>query len=129
MIRLRIRLAWIKLRMRLALMPRRTISGKSVALVSAMIVLVGLTPITFSSMIMASKKKTVKIKEYVIKIPRNAKKELLVDIKKILEKYNGDIPVILSIPQNGDFERIQTKATIEPSKELDEEIEKLLRAT
>lgn len=68
-------------------------------------------------------------KEYVIKLPRGAKKELLVEVKKIIEKHKGDIPVVLCVPTNGDFDRIQTKALIAPSSDLDTELEELFRKT
>jgi len=68
-------------------------------------------------------------KEFVIKLPRGAKKELLIEIKKILEKHRGKVPVVLNIPTDGTFERVPTKALVQPSQELDEEIEKLFRST
>ena len=61
LIKLRIKLALIILRARFALLSRRTISGKRVALLSMMIVLMGLTPITVSSTIMGLKRKSLVI--------------------------------------------------------------------
>jgi len=63
-----------------------------------------------------------KNKEFVIKLPRGAKKELLVQIKEVLEKHPGDVPVILSIPNNGSFDRVPTKTKVEPSPELNDRV-------
>ena len=61
LIKLRIKLALIVLRMRFTLMSQRGVSGKRVAMMSAMIVLIGLSPITVSSTIMALKRKSLVI--------------------------------------------------------------------
>jgi len=73
-------------------------------------------------------KQKKKLKEYVITLPRGAKKDLLVAIKKVLENFTGEIPVILNVPQNGAFERVKTNACVTPSKELDEELTTLLHS-
>jgi len=59
--KLSIKLALITLRTRFALLSYRTVSGKKVALMSAMIVLVGLAPIAVSSTIEAVKTKSMRI--------------------------------------------------------------------
>ena len=65
--------------------------------------------------------------EYPLTLPRGAKKETLVALKEVLQKYPGDATVVLLIPQNGNFERVTTKTSVKLSKDLDTEIEKTLR--
>ena len=66
--------------------------------------------------------------EYPLTLPRGTKKETLVALKEVLQKYPGDATVVLLIPQNGGFERVPTKTSVKPSKDLDRAIEKLLRS-
>src|SRR3989344_212142 len=60
-------------------------------------------------------------KEYPLTLPRGTKKEMLVALKEVLQKYPGDATVVLLIPQNGGFERVPTKTSVKPSKDLDTE--------
>lgn len=69
-----------------------------------------------------------KLKEYVVNLPRGTKKDLLIAIKEILQEFEGDVPVILNVPQNGGFERIKTRARVAPSKELDEKLLALIHS-
>ncbi len=45
----------------------------------------------------------------VLTLPSSSKKDILRQIKKTLEKFPGDIPVILKIPQNGGLKEFKTK--------------------
>lgn len=59
-------------------------------------------------------------------IPRGIKKEILGEIKKILEQFPGDLAVELTVPHNGMEQKIKTKTKIEPKKELIEKLKNLL---
>ena len=61
LVKLRIKLAWITLNARFSMQPHRSISGERVALLSAMIVLVGLAPITVSGTIKGLESKSLVI--------------------------------------------------------------------
>lgn len=62
----------------------------------------------------------------VIKLPKEANKELLEQIKQVLGNFSGDLPVILKIAQNGDFKEIKTKSRVPVSLELLGQIGKLI---
>ncbi len=47
--------------------------------------------------------------QLVLTLPSSSKKDILSQIKKTLEKFPGDIPVILKIPQNGGLKEFKTK--------------------
>ena len=64
--------------------------------------------------------------ECIIILPKGTKKEKLVELKQILEKYPGEVPVRLAHKQNGDFEFRKTKTTIGVSAQLKRGIDKLL---
>jgi DNA polymerase-3 subunit alpha len=66
-------------------------------------------------------------KEYSITLPRGAKKDLLIRLKETLQKHPGNVTVVLIIPQNGNLERVITKTQVQPSNDLNNKIEKLLR--
>ncbi|MCL5407358.1 MAG: DNA polymerase III subunit alpha [Patescibacteria group bacterium] len=61
-----------------------------------------------------------------ITLPRNAKKDILFQIKTILESFPGITPVILKAPQNGGFAEIKTKTKVEKTTELIKQLEELL---
>lgn len=58
-------------------------------------------------------------------VPNNAKKTLLIELKKILSDYPGESSVHLMIPKDGGYQKVQTKAYVEVSGELAEKIQKL----
>ena len=64
--------------------------------------------------------------QLILTLPANAKKDLLLEIKKILEKFPGETPVILKIPQNDDFKEMKTKIKIDKSPELVQKLSELL---
>jgi len=64
--------------------------------------------------------------QLILTLPANAKKDLLLEIKKILEKFPGETPVILKVPQNDDFKEIRTKTRVKIEKKLMEKLSKLL---
>jgi len=54
----------------------------------------------------------------VITLKKNASKNLLEEIKKVLLDHPGIIPVYLKLPKNGEYSEIKTKTTVAISKEL-----------
>ena len=66
-------------------------------------------------------------KSYLIEIPENSPRDLLVDLKRVLEKYPGEVPVELRIPKDGVTKQILTKQTIKPGAKLDMAVNSLLR--
>ena len=61
-----------------------------------------------------------------INIPRGAKKDILLKIKKIIEKNPGKLPVILMIPHNGDYHQIATKSAVDGSDKCIIELKKIV---
>lgn len=61
-----------------------------------------------------------------LEIPAGAKKEILMDVKDILDKYPGDFPVVLLVPQNGNLKKVATSAHVEYSDDLQTELRPLL---
>ncbi|MFA6492832.1 MAG: DNA polymerase III subunit alpha [Patescibacteria group bacterium] len=64
--------------------------------------------------------------QLTITLPKDAKKELLMQIKNILENFPGEMSVVLCVPKNGDFKEVKTKTKIEKSQELIKQLEELL---
>lgn len=62
----------------------------------------------------------------IINLGREVKKEDLTLAKNILQKYPGDLPVILKVPQNGGFREIKTKTKVLADKALISELGKIL---
>lgn len=67
-------------------------------------------------------------KSYLVELPSNSSKELLIELKEVLAKYPGDIPVELRIVQNGTTKQVTTKQTVKPSAKLNERVSALLKA-
>ena len=61
-----------------------------------------------------------------ITLPRQAKKDILLKIKTILEGFPGLTPVILKAPQNGGFTEIKTKTKVGKTDELIKQLGELL---
>ena len=62
----------------------------------------------------------------VIAIPKNSKKDILEQIKNVLLEHPGSLPVHLKIPQNGGWQEVQTKAQIEISAIIVEQLKELV---
>jgi len=64
--------------------------------------------------------------QLLITLPAHSKKNILLEIKSVLENFPGETPVILRAPQNGGLKEIKTKTKIEKSPELIEKLSELL---
>jgi DNA polymerase-3 subunit alpha len=64
-----------------------------------------------------------KAKKFTITLPAKSGKEKLLEIKKIILGFPGELPVWLKIPRNGDFREIKTKTKVSADKLM---IEKLV---
>ena len=65
-------------------------------------------------------------KQLTLTLAAGSKKNILIEIKAVLEKYPGETPVILKIPQNSDFKTIKTKIKVEKTADLLHELKALL---
>lgn len=71
-------------------------------------------------------KPTQRETELILTLPADSKKDLLFQIKVVLEKHPGKIPVILKIPQNGEFREIKTKTKVNKTPELIQDLSALI---
>jgi DNA polymerase-3 subunit alpha len=59
-----------------------------------------------------------KIQGLFLTIPRGSDKELLKRLKEIILTHQGNVPIILKIPQNGGFKEIKVKSSVKVSETL-----------
>jgi DNA polymerase-3 subunit alpha len=69
-----------------------------------------------------------KSKVLTIVIPLGSKKSQLEDLKNILVDYPGTLPVKLIIQKEDGYQTVSTKATVEPSSELNDKIRQVFGA-
>lgn len=62
---------------------------------------------------------------YIV-LPKSATKAKLMQIKEILEKYQGEKPVLLAYKQNGHFKFAKTKILTSFSEKLNDDLKKIL---
>jgi len=60
--------------------------------------------------------------QIAITLPRNAKKEILEQIKNVLISHPGELSVILKVPQNGSFQEVKTKTRVQKNIRLVNEL-------
>lgn len=74
----------------------------------------------------ASKKENPKF--YIIDLPRGINKNILIEIKAILNAFPGETPVLLRLPFNGGYKEISTRAKVKTDERLDRAIKKIIHS-
>lgn len=68
------------------------------------------------------------LKQLYLTIPKGSQKGLLEELKEIVLVHKGDSPLILKMPQDGDFKEIKVKSKVKISEVLLEKLTTLLGA-
>jgi len=64
--------------------------------------------------------------EFVIDLPKSTRKSSLEKLKKLLQTFPGNCPVVLRIEKNGKIHLVKTKSFCDDCAELKTKVKKLL---